>query len=200
MPRLAGLASDTGLLRAKNARTPLGPDSAGKAHVPYVSNDAKATPVGAFHYYSSGRLALFENRMYAGNYYILYSDTERNVVLCQFDPLGQGTACFANGKPRLTSTKAGGTYVDEAGNILSSWTDKKPLKGDGISFALNNAASFSFKNRYDIQLKLSLGGQAYEFELGEQLVHGAANYQQKKVRAARPAWRAGCSRPPPRVC
>ncbi|KAG8459206.1 hypothetical protein KFE25_005717 [Diacronema lutheri] len=181
MPGKLGLKSDTSLLSAKNTRTPLGPDSAGRSHVPYVANDSKATPVGAFHYYASGRLALFENRMYAGKYYWLYADNERNTVLCQFDPLGQGHACFPNGKLRLTSTKAGGTHIDEAGSVLTSWTDAKPLRGEGVSFALNGAATFSFRTRYNIQLKLTLGGRAFEFELGEQLAHAATNYALSKV-------------------
>ncbi|KAJ1641176.1 FAM194 protein-domain-containing protein [Pavlovales sp. CCMP2436] len=181
MPGKLGLISDTALLRAKNRARPLGPDSAGKSLVPYVSNDANATPVGAFHYYASGRLALFENRMYAGNYYWLYADNGKNTVLCQFDPLGQGHACYANGKLRLTSTKLGGRCLDENGSVLKSWTDKQPLKGDSVSFNLNGAASFSFKSRYEVSLKLTLSGQAFDFALGEQLAHSQGNYLSKKL-------------------
>jgi hypothetical protein len=175
------LKSDTALLDAKNKRIPLGPDSAGKAHVPYVNNDAQATPVGSFHYYPSGRLALFENRMHGGKYYWLYGDNARSTVLCQFDPYGQGTACYPNGKLRLTSTKAGGTLVDEHGSVLKSWTEERPLKGDGVSFALNESASFAYASRYDITLLVTLGGQEHRYELGEQLVHANANYQSKKL-------------------
>lgn len=176
MPGRLPLKSDTSLLRAKNQRTPLGPDSAGKSLVPYVANDSKATPVGAFHYYASGRLALFENRMYAGNYYWLYADNDRNTVLCQFDPLGQGHATFPNGKLRITSTKSGGTLLSEDGSILRSWTDDKPMTGDGVTIPLNAAAVLTFRDRYNINLKVTLGGQAFDFELGEQLAHSADNY------------------------
>mmetsp|Transcript_20005 Transcript_20005/g.59079 ORF Transcript_20005/g.59079 Transcript_20005/m.59079 type:complete len:483 (+) Transcript_20005:62-1510(+) len=180
MPKPA-LKSDTALLNAKNKRIPLGPDSAGKSLVPYVANDSNATQVGAFHYYGSGRMALFENRMYAGNYYWLYADNARNTVLCQFDPLGQGHACFPNGKLRLTSTKRGGTLLDADGSVIKSWTDDKPLKGDAISFAINSIATLTFKDRYSINLKVSLGGQEFAYELGEQLVHGSSNYASKSV-------------------
>jgi hypothetical protein len=182
MPGKLGIKSDTSLLNAKNRRTPLGPDSAGKSLVPYVANDSNATPVGSFHYYASGRLALFENRMYAGKYYWLYADNERSTVLCQFDPLGQGTACFPNGKLRLTSTKTGGgTLLGDDGSVLKSWTDDKPLRGEGTSFALNSAATFSFTDRHDVTLKLSLGGQQFDFQMGEVLLHGGSSYQAKKV-------------------
>lgn len=119
--------------------------------------------------------------MFAGSYYWLYADEESSKVLCQFDPLGQGHACYPDGRLRLTSTKQGGKLMDESGAIEKSWTDHTPLENGSISFSINNAASLTFVTRYNIVLTVTLGGATHEFQAGEQLVHSTDNYIAKAL-------------------
>ena len=87
-------------------------------------------------------------KMGAGYYVFFYADNAEGTTLCAFDPFGCGYAAFANGKPRLTSRKQGGVYIDQptGGKIAKSWSTSKPLR-EPIEFDLTDRIAFKFKNR-----------------------------------------------------
>ena len=62
--------------------------------------------------YPSGRMAIAFERMGAGFYLFAYADNATGTTIAAFDPYGCGyVANPANGKPRLTSRKHGGTFA-----------------------------------------------------------------------------------------
>ena len=91
--------------------------------------DIKFSPDGgSFAFYPNGRMAVAFEKMGAGYYVFFYADNAEGTTLCAFDPFGCGYAAFANGKPRLTSRKQGGVYIDQptGGKIAKSWSTSKP--------------------------------------------------------------------------
>jgi len=123
---------------------------------------------GSFAYYMSGRMACAYERMAGGFYCYFLSDTPKQRTLCTFDPAGCGYCSFADGQPRLTSQKTGGTYSDSSGQTIRLWTALKPLRqGDPITFELSQHISIEFQSRQQIKAKLTVAGLTEEYDLGE---------------------------------
>ena len=113
-------------------------------------------------------MAAAYERMGAGFYCYFYADDTKGTTLAAIDPSGCGYCAFANGKPRLTSQKHGGTFVGDNGMITRSWTSLKPLRQDApLAFELSPHISFSFGSRQLIHAKLNCQGIVEEYELGE---------------------------------
>ena len=124
---------------------------------------------GSFAYYTSGRMAAAYERMGGGFYCYFYADNRAGTTLMAMDPSGCGYCAFANGKPRLTSQMHGGTFCDESGTIIRSWTRSKPLRAnDPISFDLSPTIRISFGSRQLITAKLTCAGLVEEYQLAQE--------------------------------
>ena len=138
---------------------------------------------GSFAYYTSGRMAAAYERMGAGFYCYFYADNRAGTTLMAMDPSGCGYCAFANGKPRLTSQMHGGTFCDESGTIIRSWTRSKPLRAnDPISFDLSPTIHISFGSRQLITAKLTCAGLVEEYQLGEVQKMATDSYLNKSVK------------------
>lgn len=138
---------------------------------------------GSFAYYPSGRMAAAYERMGAGFYCYFYADDMKGTTLLAMDPSGCGYAAFANGKPRLTSQKHGGTFVGDDGMITRSWTTLKPLRQDKpLVFDLSPHISMEFGSRQQIRAKLNCQGIVEEYALGEVQKMATDSYLSKAIR------------------
>ena len=73
-------------------------------------------------------MAIAYEKMGAGFYFYAYADNKQGTTLMAFDPMGAGYCAFADTKPRLTSRHNGGTFSEESGTIVKSWTTSKKLQ------------------------------------------------------------------------
>ena len=141
---------------------------------------------GSFAYYSSGRMAAAYERMGAGFYCYFYADDHRGTTLMAVDPSGCGYCAFPNGKPRLTSQMHGGTFCDETGTIVHSWTRLKPLRAtDPIAFDLSPNITISFGSRALITAKLTVAGLTEVYTLGEVQKMASDSYMNKAIKVIR---------------
>ena len=137
---------------------------------------------GSFAFYPNGRMAVAFEKMGAGYYVFFYADNAEGTTLCAFDPFGCGYAAFANGKPRLTSRKQGGVYIDQptGGKIAKSWSTSKPLR-EPIEFDLTDRIAFKFKNRTYIWARFTSQGLSHEYEFGELQQMAEDSYLSKSI-------------------
>jgi len=124
---------------------------------------------GSFAYYPSGRMACAYERMGSGFYFYFYTDKARNkATLMAFDPLGYGYVSFEDGTPRLTSQKAGGTYLPDKSkpSELKRFTASKP-PAEPIEFMVTPQLTFKFKNSREITATFNCQGVAEDYVLGD---------------------------------
>jgi len=135
---------------------------------PSGADFVKYTPEGgSFAFYPSGRMAAAYERMGSGFYCYFYADNKVGTTLSAFSPDGCGYVAFENNsKPRLTSTKTGGTSVNAEGLIDRSWTESKPLKSP-IEISVTKNIVFRYANRRQITASLTCQGLTEEYILGD---------------------------------
>lgn len=142
----------------------------------------KYTPEGgSFAFYPSGRMAIAFERMGAGFYLFAYADNATGTTIAAFDPYGCGyVANPANGKPRLTSRKHGGTFASLEGDLEKIWTTQKPLK-EPIEFELTPSILMRFTSRLKVFTRFSSQGITEEYLYGEAPAAQEGNYLQKSL-------------------
>eukprot|EP00322_Chrysochromulina_rotalis_P010437 CAMPEP_0115843324 /NCGR_PEP_ID=MMETSP0287-20121206/8253_1 /TAXON_ID=412157 /ORGANISM="Chrysochromulina rotalis, Strain UIO044" /LENGTH=474 /DNA_ID=CAMNT_0003297013 /DNA_START=163 /DNA_END=1587 /DNA_ORIENTATION=- len=127
-------------------------------------------------------MAMAYERMGSGFYAYFYADNKAGTTLLAFDPSGEGFCAFADGKPRLTSRKQGGTFCDESGAITRLWNTQKPLDLNRmISFDLSPHIHITFGSRQLITAKLTCQGMTEEFQLGEVQKMATDSYLSKSL-------------------
>ena len=126
-------------------------------------------------------MAIAFERMGGGFYVFIYADSDAGLTLAAFDPFGCGyCANEANGKPRLTSRKHGGTLSSLQGDIEKIWSNAKPLK-EPIEFDLTSSIFIRFTSRLKISARLSAQGLTEDYLFGEAPAAQEGNYLQKSL-------------------
>ena len=126
-------------------------------------------------------MAIAFERMGGGFYVFIYADSDAGLTLAAFDPFGCGyCANEANGKPRLTSRKHGGTLSSLQGDLEKVWSNAKPLK-EPIEFDLTSSIFIRFTSRLKIAARLSAQGLTEDYLFGEAPAAQEGNYLQKSL-------------------
>jgi hypothetical protein len=126
-------------------------------------------------------MAIAFERMGGGYYVFIYADSDAGLTLAAFDPFGCGyCANEANGKPRLTSRKHGGTFSSLQGDLEKVWSNPKPLKAP-IEFDLTSSIFVRFTSRLKIAVRLSAQGLTEDYLFGEAPAAQEGSYLQKSL-------------------